>query len=156
MSDIIQEKLIKEQPIPVSLEGIKESLNKDQPIPVSLEGTRRILYQMENCICKIHKDNSTIGTGFFCEIPFNKNLLKVLITNNHVLNENEIESNKIINISIINKEKKEEIKKIKIDNTRKKYTNKELDVTIIEIINKDEINNKYMEIDKEDIKKIKI
>ena len=38
-------------------------------------------------------------------------VLKVLITSNHVLNENEIENNKIINISIINKEKEEEIKK---------------------------------------------
>ena len=130
---------------------IKESLNKDQPIPVSLEGTRTILNQMENCICKIYKDNGTIGTGFFCEIPFNNNLLKVLITNNHVLNENEIDNNKIINISIINKEKKkEEIKRIEIDNKRKKYSNKELDITIIEIKAKDEINN-YMEVDKKDI-----
>ena len=132
---------------------IKES--KDQPIPVSLEGTRKILYQMENCICKIYKDNGEIGTGFFCEIPYNNNLLKVLITNNHILNENEIDNKKIININIINKEKEEEIKKIEIDNTRKKYTNKVLDVTIIEIKPKDEIYN-YMEIDKEDIKKIKI
>ena len=84
-------------------EIIKESLNKDQPMPVSIEGTRKILYQMENCICKIIKDNGTIGTGFFCEIPFKNNLLKVLITNNHVLNEKEIENNKIIKISIINK-----------------------------------------------------
>ena len=136
-------------------EIIKESLKKDQLIPISLEGARTILYQMENCICKIHKDNGAIGIGFFCKIPFNNNLLKVLITNNHVLNENEIDNNKIINISIINKEKKEEIKRIKIDNTRKKYTNKELDVTIIEIKeNKDKINN-YMEIDKEEIEKDK-
>ena len=92
---------------------IKESLNKDQPMPVSLEGTRKILYQMENCICKIHKDNGAIGIGFFCEIPYNNNIIKVLITNNHVLNENEIENNKIINISIINKEKEEKIKKNK-------------------------------------------
>ena len=58
---------------------IKESLNKDQPIPVSIGGTRIILYQMENCICKIHKNNGGIGTVFFCEIPFNNNLLKVLL-----------------------------------------------------------------------------
>ena len=135
---------------------IKESLNQDQLLPVSIEGTRTILYQMENCICKIYKENGGIGTGFFCEIPFiNNNLLKVLITNNHLLNENEIEDNKIINISIMNKEKEEKVKKIEIDNKRKKYTNKELDVTIIEIKeNKDGIN-KYMEIDKEDIKKDK-
>ena len=128
-------------------EIIQESLNKDQPMPVSIECTRTILYQMENCICKIHKDNGAIGTGFFCEIPFKENSIKVLITNNHVLNKNEIENNKIININIRNKEKEEEIKKIKIDNTRKKYTNKELDVTIIEINeDKDNIHN-YIEID---------
>ena len=124
-------------------------------MPVSLEGTRKILYQMENCICLIHKDNGEIGTGFFCEIPYKNNIIKVLITNNHVLNENEIKNNKIIKICIINKENKKEIKRIKIDNTRKKYTNKKLDVTIIEIkINKDEIYN-YMEIDKEDIEENK-
>ena len=132
---------------------IKENLIKDQPIPVSIEGTRKI-YQMENCICKIHKKNGTIGTGFFCEIPFNNNLLKVLITNNHVLNKNEIENNKIIEITIINKDKQEKLKKIIIDNSRKKYTNPnpKIDVTIIEIKpNKDGINN-FMEIDKEDLK----
>ena len=82
-------------------------------------------------------------------------LLKILITNNHILNENDIENNKIIDISIYNKENEEELKKIRIDNTRIKYTNKKLDVTIIEIKpNKDEINN-FMEIDKKDIKKEK-
>ena len=136
---------------------IKESLVKDQPIPVSIEGTRKILYQMENCICQIHKKDGTIGTGFFCEIPFNNNnnLMKVFITNNHVLNEKEIENNQIIDISIINKDNQEKLKKIIIDNTRIKYTNPKLDVTIIEIKpNKDEINN-FMEIDMEDIKKDK-
>ena len=133
----------------------KESLTKDQPTPVSLEGTRTILYQMENCICKIHKNNGTIGAGFFCEIPLNDDFLTVLITNNHILNEKEIGNNKIIDISIINEEKEEELKKIKIDNTRKKYTNKDLDITIIEIKpNKDNINN-FMEIDNEDSEKNK-
>ena len=132
---------------------IKESLNKEQPTPVSLEGTIQILYQMENCICKIHKANGVKGTGFFCKIPFKNNLLEVLITNNHVLNENEIENNKIIDISIFNKEKKEEVKKILIDKTRKKFTSPKLDVTIIEITpNKDEIHH-FMDIDKEDIEK---
>ena len=127
MSDIIQERLIKEQ-----------------PIPVSIEGTKRILFQMENCICKIYLDNGEIGTGFLCKIPFNNNLLPVLITNNHVLNENDIDNNKIIKLMINNK-----AKKIEIDNSRKKYTNndKNIDLTIIEIKPiKDGINN-YLEID---------
>ena len=132
----------------------KENLSKDQPSPVSLDGTRTILFQMENCICKIHKNNGVIGAGFFCEIPSNNNPLKVLITNNHVLNENEISNNKTIDISVINEEK-EEFKKIKIDNTRKKFTNTELDITIIEIKpDKDKINS-FMEIDDEDTEKNK-
>ena len=127
--------------------------NQEQLISVSLEKTKTILYQMENCICKIYKNNEVIGTGFLCKIPFNNNLLKVLITNNHILNENDIENNKIIDINIYNKDKKEEIKEIIINKKRKKYTNKELDITIIEIKpNIDEIN-KFMEI--EDINKDK-
>ena len=127
MSDIKQEKLIKEQ-----------------PIPVSVQGTKKILFQMENCICKIYLKNGGIGVGFFCKIPFNNNLLPVLITNNHILNENDIDDDKNINIMINN-----DVKKIEIDNSRKKYTNsdKNIDITIIEIKpNKDKIYN-YLEID---------
>jgi len=40
MSDIIQEKLIKEQ-----------------PIPISKEGTKSILEQMKNSICKIYLED---------------------------------------------------------------------------------------------------
>ena len=89
MSDIKQEKLIKEQ-----------------PIPVSLQNTKKILFQMENCVCKIYMNNGGIGTGFLCKIPFNNNLLPVLITNNHVLNENDIKDNNIIELSINNNEVK--------------------------------------------------
>ena len=116
------------------------------PIPVSIEGTKQILFQMENCICKIYSEIGSIGTGFFCKIPFYNNSLPVLITNYHVLNENDIKDNNTIKLSIYN-----EIKKIEIDNERKKYTDKRLDITIIEIRpNKDGINN-YLEIDEKDI-----
>ena len=94
---------------------IQEKLIEDQPIPVSLEGTKKILYQMENCICKIYCNNNSTGTGFFCKIRFQNNLLPVLITNNHVLNEKDIENNKIIKLTI-----KKKVKKIKIDNTKEK------------------------------------
>ena len=133
MSDIIQEKLI-----------------ENQPIPVSIDGTKKILFQMENCICKIYLKNGEKGTGFFCKIPFNNNILPVLITNNHILKENDIEDNNILEISINN-----EIKEIKIDNSRKKYTNsdKNIDITIIEIRpNKDGIYN-YLELDEKEIYK---
>jgi len=115
-----------------------------QPNPVSIKNTKKILFQMENFICKIYLKNGGTGTGFFCKIPFNNNLLPVLITNNHVLDENDIDSNKIINIMINN-----EVKKIELDNLRLKYTNSDLDITIIEIKpNKDEVHN-YLEIDED-------
>ena len=63
-------------------ESTKESLIENQPIPVSLEGTKKILYQMENCICKIYNKKGSKATGFFCKIPFQNNLMPVLITNN--------------------------------------------------------------------------
>ena len=94
-------------------DNIEETLIEDQPSPVDLEGTKVILSQMENCICKIVKENGEKGTGFFCRIPFpdEENLLKVLITNNHVLNENDIDNDKIIKFKIYNKQKKEEEEK---------------------------------------------
>ena len=132
---------------------IKEILNENQPKPVDIEGTKLILSQMENCICKIYI-NGKKGTGFFSKIPFpdKHNLLHVLITNNHILNENDIANNKTIKLIMYNKEKNENIEKeIKIDESRKRYTylnDKEgIDITIIEIKpNTDNINN-YLEID---------
>ena len=96
-------------------------------IPVSLEGTNKILNQMKFSVCKIHKIGFN-GTGFFCNLPYKSKILPFLITNNHVLNNQDIEINKSITISINN-----EFKDIKIDETRITLTNKELDFTLIEI-----------------------
>ena len=43
----------------------KEVLIQEQPIPVSIEGTRKILFQMENCICKINKNDGKKEQDFF-------------------------------------------------------------------------------------------
>jgi len=134
---------------------IEESVIEHQPSPVDLEGTKQILSQMENCIVKIVKDDGKKGTGFFCKIPFPdvSNLLNALITNNHVLDENDIKDGKIIKFKMYSKEKKkEEAKELKIDNSRKKLEilNKEegIDISIIEIKQKDKIND-FLEIDGE-------
>ena len=126
----------------------QEKLNEDQPIPVSIENTKKILSQMEKYICKIYLEKGEGGTGFFCKIPFTSQSLPVLITANHILGENEIKNGKIIKLTIYNKNN--EVKKIEIDSSRKKYTNpdKKIDITIIEIKPKeDEIYN-YLECDK--------
>ena len=122
----------------------KEQLILEHPIPVSLEGTIKILFQMKNCICKIFKKDGKIGTGFFCKIPFNNNFLPVLITNYHILGDNDLDNNNIIELSINGKTKI----KIKIDDSRMTYTNpdKDIDISIIEIKPEDGIKD-YLEID---------
>ena len=127
MSDIIQEKLIKKY-----------------LFQVSLDGSKKIVSQMENCICKIYDKKGGTATDFFCKIKFNNELLPVLITNNHVINDNDINNKICIELSINNKIKKT----IKIDNSRKKYTNSEnyIDITIIEIKPGNGIND-FLEVD---------
>ena len=124
----------------------KEKLFKEEIIQVSMEGIKKILFQMENCICKIYQ-NDSIQIGFFCKIPYIHNsLLPVLITNNLKLKEND----KSITLSINNK-----VKKIKIDNSRKTYIDPFYNISIIEIKpNKDKIYN-YLELDENYFEKIK-
>ena len=38
---------------------------KASPIPISIQGIETILFQMKNCVCKIHKINGANGSGFF-------------------------------------------------------------------------------------------
>ena len=55
--------------------------------------------QANKSICKIDENEKIKGTGFLCLIP-NPNidhLLKVLITCNHVLNENDLKKGNKIN-----------------------------------------------------------
>ena len=75
-----------------------EKYIRSTPIPLYLEGIETILFQMKSCICKIFKENNVTGTGFFCKIPFQNNLLPVLITNNHILGNEDIKLDKIVNL----------------------------------------------------------
>ena len=121
-----------------------ESIFINYPNIISYECTKKLLNQMENNICKI-KIGQEQGSGFFCKIPFpdNNNMLKVFITNNHVLNKEIIyKDNSKIELDI---RSERDIIKLDLKN-RKKYTNEEYDVTIIEIKEEDKINN-YLELD---------
>jgi len=116
---------------------IKEISIKDALAPVSIKTTEIILDQMKNCVCKIHKGNIN-GTGFFLRITYNNNLYDLLITNNHVLNEQDIKADNIINISLNDGQIYQEIK---MDEKRKKYSNEKYDITIIEIKKEDNFNH---------------
>ena len=122
----------------------KEKYITTSPEPVTLGATEKIINQMNNSVCRI--DNYGVGTGFFTKIPYKSKLLPVLITNNHVIGKDDLMNNKIINI-YINKNKIS--KKITLDNSRLKFTNEKLDITIIEIKENDKLNNKYLELDDE-------
>ena len=120
---------------------IKEKYIKDSISEIDIKEIEEILFQMKHCICKIYKNDKITGTGFFCTIPLGNKIdcLPVLITNNHVLNKDDIVDGKTIKITLYNNK---EIIKLKIDNSRKKITNEELDFTIIEIKqNKDNIKS---------------
>ena len=115
--------------------GQEEKYIPTSPEPLSIEATKNILEQMQKCVCKIYNGEKGTGTGFFTKIPYKSDLLSVLITARHVINENDI--NKDISITL-NDDKNTKL--LKIDNERKMYASEKLDVTIIEIKEKDEIN----------------
>ena len=127
------------------MEATKEKKLNNYSEPVSLETTEKIIEQMKNCICKIRTENGQKGTGFFCKIPFPdfEHLLPILITNNHIIDESILENEKNKVILLLNNDK--EIKEIKLEN-RIKYTNKEYDITFIELKENDGIT-KFLELD---------
>jgi len=118
-------------------------------ISIKMNILEEILNQTKKSICKIICNNGAMGTGFFCFLPFpNKDKkLPTLITNNHILEEPDIEVGKSIKFSI-NDEKK--YFNIILDEKRKVYTNDKYDITIIELYKeKDGINedDSFLEVD---------
>ena len=119
-------------------------MSKEIPCPKSLtiDETEKILEQMKKTICKIVLEDGKVGTGFFCSI-INYSLL---ITNNSFIDEAQLnkDNNKIKLYLDNNDESKEIVLKDRI-----KYTNKEYNITLIEMKKeeKDEIGNINLEID---------
>ena len=127
------------------MEEENESILTGYPSIVSYECTKKIINQLEKTICRLKIENEQ-GTGFFCKIPFpnKKNMLPVLITNNHIINDEILNKNNE-NITLY----MQEMGKKNIDlNNRITYTNKEYDITIVEILKKDEIND-YLKLDED-------
>jgi len=96
---------------------------------ISLEQNLIILEQLKKCICKINKK----GTGFFCFIPYGNKNLPVLITAAHIISVKE--ELKEISLEINNS-----VKIIELNGERKAFSDKELNISIFEIIpEKDQI-----------------
>ena len=125
----------------INIKENKECVIKRHNEPINKKEIEE-LFKKEDAMCKIKskklihgKLEDIDGSGFFLEINMNDILFKkCLLTNSHVLNGNDIKLNKEIKLVY-----KNEIKKIKITENRKVYTNEELDYTCIEIFDKDNI-----------------
>jgi small GTP-binding protein len=140
--DIIDENIINENKV---VEG--NSIN--------LKGMQNFIITLDKKICRIILSDS-YGSGFLCKIPYPEkdDVFKVLITNNHVLNEQTLKTIKKIRIEI-NKSQKE----INLNAERKIWTDKNLDYTIIEILNSDNFNDflvaDYNDVNDENLQNIK-
>ena len=128
-----------------------ESFLVGYPSIISYDCTKKLVEQMEKDICKIIVEKDR-GTGLFCKIPFpnKETMLNVLITNNHIIND-DLLYNTERNIKI--KIEEEENEKVINLNNRLRYTSKKYDTTIIEIKEEDKINN-FLELDDDIINNI--
>ena len=145
------EKLLSEE-LDFQMEGIVEGYGT----PIKKKEIENLL-KMEKSMCKIEsetKDNKKIrGTGFFCEL-IDCPIKYALFTNNHILDETNIEIGNTIKFEFLeykssffyyssyNPIKKE----IKITDKRRVFTNKTLDYTCIELFKSDGIID-YFKID---------
>ena len=111
---------------------------------IKLECAEKILEQMKKNVCKIILDQIQ-GTGFFCKIPFpdHNKMLPVLFTAYHVIKE-----------EFLNKDDAKIVLEIKADpnvkelnlKDRIKYTNRDYDITLIELKAEDNISD-FLELD---------
>ena len=98
------------------------------------------LKEKSKCICKIY--GNAFGTGFFCKIKYKNNLISVLITNYHVIDDNYLRDKKLLKIYIDDDSKIIDIKK---DNIIYSSRTEDYDIIIIELY-EDEIKD-FLEID---------
>ena len=93
------------------MDEIKETALDGYPNIIPFDSSQKIIEQMRKDICKI-KIGEEQGTGFFCKIPFPNfnNMLPVIITNNHVINEDFLfNDNNKFTIKIKDEKKEKEI-----------------------------------------------
>ena len=137
------------------MQKMKEANNLDykrekyfpDKIVLKKEQQEKILSQMTHSLCKILNNEKGCGTGFFCSLKYSEKHppIKTLITNNHVLDIEDIAIDKKIKITINDCVI---CRRIEIGGKRKLYTNEELDITIIEILDTDHLDFvQYLEID---------
>ena len=128
---------------------MKEKLEADVGDELLLDEVikQKLIEKGKKSTCKIilsDNENSIIkGSGFFCKIPYFGKKMKVLLTNNHILNKESIKKGNEIKLSYQNK-----LKILEITEERNCWTSLTYDFTCIEILNKDNIED-FFEIENE-------
>ena len=95
---------------------------------------------MENSICKILQKEGGFEIGIFCKLKYKNNIVPVLITSYQIINERLKEG--INHIEII---EKNELQLIEFG--KRKYINKEYDLSILEMKESKENKIKFLELD---------
>ena len=120
--------------------------NDSQKIIQNLNESIAIINMQSKNICRIIKNQKTVGTGFLCNVP-NKtftNLFPVLITSNNISIYYDFIKDKQIILQFNNEDEKVLI----LNNERKIYISEEYDILFIEIKPNDGFDiNYFLEID---------
>ena len=119
----------------------KINTNYDKKAFVAIDKMKIRMNQMEKSICRIEKKNK-YSTGFLCHIKNYGKTIPVLITCNHCIDKTDI--GKEIKLIFYDKEKP-----IKLDESRKIYSNKEYNITLIEMKENEFDNDDYLTIDEQ-------
>ena len=129
--------------VPYNEKIIPEKHIEGRPYSMSLNQMKIYSKQMENSVCKIQKSAAVTGTGFLVKITNESKLnpMNVLITCYHVLDENDLSEGKVLKL-IFNNNKT--TKPLKMTKSRKIYTNKYYDISIIELKKTDLFNEEDM------------
>ena len=116
---------------------------ENYPKPVTRETHKKISDYLDNSIYQIKVSEDKYGIGFFCSLKFHGKQIFVLITNYQTVNEDYLKNLDYIDV-LINQES------IKVEFNGIYYFEKQLDLSVIEIIENKRI--KILELD-EDIYK---
>ena len=111
---------------------------ENYPKPVTKETHKKISEYLDNSIYQIKGNEDKYGIGFFCSLKCHDKYIYVLITNYHIINENYLKNYNYIDVLINQK-----LIRIRINSIY--YLDKQLDLSVIEIKENEEV--KILELD---------